>query len=277
MRKKHGATEKTSYRVYVQRDDILNEGHDYYVRGTLSISEMNSIKQIRARSLLVVDETEPLAAMLRDSEPPAHTLWRPRTPRVTDHWVAADRRIPIVRNTPRMLLQALQTPSASIQKNAFADIFPSTRTSSQPSDGRGRRRNDGRVNRPPRNSKSSDFEIHDTQSGTGFRVRIAQAATTPPEYAHLQVAYEVPRGNPLKRYQPTDFRLHGEDALDVSMNGCELVDSPSSGDSPANEMRLRITDPRQFALTVQGFDPNRDVHVKVDRWNGGDAADDTQI
>ena len=261
VQRRTGAREHSKFYLYAQRDDSLSEGHDYYVRGTLSISEMNFLGQIRARSLLVVEENEPLAAMLRDSEPPAHTLWRPQTHRVTDHWVATVRRINAVRYAPRALLRAMDAPTEGIQKDAFADIFfyerPDGR-SGGPSSERGRTQPPV-INHPPTHR---DFEIQDTQSGTGFRVRIATSATDPPAYARLRVAYEVPRGNPLNQYSPNDFRLHGPRALNMDMRGCQPI---GSNERAGNELILRIDDPSKFSLTVQGFDPNRDVYARVER------------
>ena len=264
VQRKRGAREQSEFRLYVQRDDSLTEGHDYYVRGTLSISEMDYLGQVRARSLLVVEENEPLAAMLRDSEPPAHTLWRPQTHRVNDHWVAAPRRIDAVRHAPRTLLRAMDTPTEGIQKDAFADIFFYERPDTQSG---GRSPGERRATPPNIDSTPTqpDFNVQNTQSGTGFRVRIAAGATSPTEYARLRVAYEVPRGNPLNQYSPNDFRLHGVGALNVHMQGCQSVIRLNGNERAGNELLLRINDPRKFAITVQGFDQNRDVYVRVEK------------
>ena len=262
VQRRKEAREQSEFRLYAQRDDSLTEGHDYYVRGTLSISEMNFLGQIRARSLLVVEENQPLAAMLRDSEPPAHTLWRPQTHRVTDHWVATTRRINAVRHAPRTLLRAMDAPTEGIQKDAFADIFFFER----PNGVSGGRRGGPGPPPPPLPPTHRDFDIQDTQSGTGFRVRIAAGATDPPAYARLCVAYEVPRGNPLSQYSPNDFRLHGSGALNVDMRGCQSIVTTTGGNERAgNELLLQIDDPDVFSLTVQGFDPNRDVYARVEK------------
>ena len=316
VQRKNGAREETKFNLYIQKDDALRDGHDYYVRGTLSISEMNFIGQTSARTLLTVHEREPLAAMLRDSEPPAHTSWRTSVHRVTDRWVAAPRRITAVRNASRRLLQALRTPTESIQKDAFADIFfyvePNSRVAS-----RGQRT--GTAATAGRravdiNGNPMKFEISNTHSGTGFRIRIPTDSENPPEYALLQVAYQTPRGNPIKSYTPNDFRLRD---LNITHKGCEVMMAnaeigtaekatfgkllrgifapPSEAASSAvkdtaatfdakmqdNEMRLYISDPRDFDLSVQGFDSNRDVYVKLDELSGdmelGGADNDTQV
>ena len=96
-------------------------------------------------------------------------------------------------------------------------------------------------------------------SGNGTR------STNPPAYARLRVAYEVPRGNPLNQYSPNDFRLHGVGALNVHMQGCQSIMQPKSDVRAGNELSLQIDDPSQFTITVQGFDPHRDVYVRVEK------------
>ena len=81
-----------------------------------------------------------------------------------------------------------------------------------------------------------------------------------PLTARLQAAYVTPAGNPLRRYQELDFQLHGDKALAVAVAGGDCRPG-----SKGNELLLTINDPANFALTAQGFDPQRDVHVRVAR------------
>ena len=268
VQKKSGALERTEFSLYAQRDDSLSEGHDYYVRGTLSISAMDYLGNTRARTLLVVSENEPLAAMLRDSEPPAHTMWRPQTARVREHWVAAKRRIDDVRFAPRSLLRALEAPRTGVQKDAFADIFPRMRPASTvvPKAPRHTRSRRERISLPP--AKPSIFAL--SESGTGFRVRLTDNVATPPGYARVRVAYDVPKGNPLGRYQSTDFRLRGAGALDVKIEGGGLESGPRDSEPLSNELYVSISDPQSFSVSVQGFDSNRDVYVRVDEVSAGE-------
>jgi len=267
VQKKNDARERTEFSLYAQRDDSLSEGHDYYVRGTLSISAMDYLGSIRARTLLVVNENEPLAAMLRDSEPPAHTMWRPQTARVTEHWVAAKRRVDEVRFAPRSLLRALEAPRTGVQKDAFADIFPRMRPASAPAPGPGPKTDGGPgIISPPAAAKST-FTI--SESGIGFRVRLASDVERPPEYARVRVAYDVPRGDPLNRYLPTDFRLQGAGALDVKVEGGSVKSGLRDSEPQSNELFVSIDDPRSFSVSVHGFDSNRDVYVRVDEVSTG--------
>ena len=103
----------------------------------------------------------------------------------------------------------------------------------------------------------ADFDIQ--RNGVGFRVRLAQGVAHPPMRVLLQVAYETPRGNPLKSYSPHDFRLHGDGALDVVAEGCQV--SPGA---KGNEVFLDIDDPDRFSVMVSGFDERRDVLARMD-------------
>ena len=252
----------TELRVYLQRDAALAEGQDYYVRGTLAIhGHMDFIRRRReACALLVVDERQPLAAMLRDAEPPAHTAWSPTASRAANRWVAAPRRIREIRNTPQNLLTLLEAPPEGLQKDAFVDIFFWDSGNGRNA---GRRiSEDGPTYRPRKPSpprRPQEFAI--VQIESGFRVRLAEGISDPPACVRVRVAYDTPRGNPLNRYCPEDFRLHGRDAdLALRMGGCRFRPGKAG-----NEVFLDIDDPEDFEFVASGFDPQRDVHIHIER------------
>ena len=253
----HRDKEPTSFRLYVQHDDSLTQGHDFYVRGDLSITDMDLIGRRKALTLLVADKEEPLAAMLRDSEPPAHTAWHPRSDRAAKRWVSARNQIDAVRNAAKNLLSIWDAAPVELQRDALAAFFPAS------GHGAARRRGTkgkpaGNRERPDLPPSHPDFDVH--QSGTGFRARLAPDASAPPRRVRLIVAYETPRGNPLNGYSPRDFRLHGQGALDVRLEGCQAI--PGDG---GNELLLEVAEPERFSVAVQGFDKRRDLFVRVER------------
>ncbi|MDE2940646.1 MAG: hypothetical protein OXR67_17265 [Chloroflexota bacterium] len=269
VQRRNGFRESSYYSLYLQKDTSLEEGHDYYVRGTLSIPNRDSIRGYSARALLVVNENERLAAMLRDSERPSHNAWYPQDDRVTKRWVATRNRITNVINAPSRLLRILEAAPEGLQRDALTDIFswdgnwgkptvpvsvpnviqePSSIPIVTPT--------------PPKDlpeSRATDFTT--TRVGTGFRVRGARSEDSrEPFRARLLVAYVVPRGNSFKHYRELDFSLHGPNSLEVTANGGSI--SPGSS---GNELFLDVEDPANFSLTVQGFDGFRDVRVDVKR------------
>ena len=231
VERKEKIKEPTTFRLYVQHDSSLSQGHDFYVRGGLSIGPMDLIGRHRARSLLIVDEGEPLAAMLRDSEPPAHTMWHPQSDRVARRWVSARNRINEIRSAANNLLAIWESAPVELQRDALADIFPMVGAG-----GRRHRGGDTGKRTPQRDhveviETHPDFGVH--RSGTGFLVRFTAGVDAPPKRVRLKAAYEVPRGNPMNSYSPHDFQLHGANQLNVQANGCTV----SPGDS-GNEILL---------------------------------------
>ena len=267
--RRNGSRENTCYNLYLQKDSTLAEGHDYYVRGTLSIPNRDSIRGYSARALLVVNENEPLAAMLRDSERPSHNAWYPQDDRVTKRWVATRGRITSVINAPSRLLRILEAPQEGLQRDALADVFSwdgswgqRTAPISVPNVIQEPASNPIITPDPPAPlPPPRQTDLTTTRLGTGFRVSGAVGGeSSGPFRACLEVAYVVPKGNPLKKYRELDFRLHGEESLEVTVTGGGV--SPGNA---GNVLFLDVADPAQFSLTVQGFDRFRDLRVKVDR------------
>ena len=265
QKKGSDSEEASSFRLYVQQDNSLAQGQDYYVRGFLSIPKMDEIRGHSARTFLVVDERdreqgvpEPLAAMLKDSEPPAHTIWSYASDRVNKHWRSVQRVLTEVRKAGNTLLTIWDSGPTELDKNALADLFPSS--------GEGERRRVGvtpggkTTGRPVIDQPTSHKDFNVTRADAGFRVRFSQGVISPPKKVMLEVAYEVQRGNALKSYSQHDFRLHGDDSLEVEYEGCRLSPGRSG-----NELYFDVDDWHRFTVAVRGFDPQRDVHVKVVR------------
>ena len=269
-----GSRENAYYSLYLQKDYDLAEGHDYYVRGTLSIPNRDSIRGYSARALLVVNENQPLAAMLRDSERPSHNAWYPQDDRVTKRWVGARGRISDVLNAPSRLLRILEGAPEGLQRDALADVFswdgnwgewlqpgaiPEPVPVPEPMIHEcGHNRNLVPPLPPPPPSRPRDFTL--TRTNSGFRVGISTARRGGDSFqGRLEAAYAVLRGNAFKKYREYDFRFHGDQALAVSVVG----GSVSAGNA-GNELLLQVDEPSNFSLIVEGFDPQRDVRVKVE-------------
>ena len=68
----------------------------------------------------------------------------------------------------------------------------------------------------------------------------------------IDVAYDIPNGNPLKNWAPQDFRL---DYMTVEVEGCNLTER--SG----NRITVASTGESLFKVSVRGFGSNRDLFV----------------
>ena len=100
----------------------------------------------------------------------------------------------------------------------------------------------------------------------GFVVRSGDTNGSPPPRALLiRAAYQIRRGNALKKYHPADFDLSQH--MKTDLTGATALEKKE------NRLRVRI-DNNDFRIEVTGFDPNRDVRVEVRRQEGDDASSD---
>ena len=257
---RQGAAERTpcDFRLYLERAESLPQGHDYFVRGHLSIPRMDHIQRHRARVLVTVDGESELGHLLRDSEGPAHVSWDPHEQRLKDRWRGGYARVQEVRRAAVLLLQRLVERPDEQQFDALADLFPA-----DPEPGRGRKPSA----RPGAGPSSTDTPPTPTPSplevsrtGEGFSVRAPQGRSLAGSQWSLRFAYDVVRGNPFRLFDRAaqqgtpDFSLGEEVEVHGRSAEVERV--------AANALRVRALGD-DFRLDVTGLDA-RDVIVEVD-------------
>ena len=247
------------FRLYLERAEGLPQGHDYFVRGHLSISHMDHIQRFRARVLVTVDGESALGHMLRDSEGPAHVSWDASEQRLRDHWIAGPERVREVRRAAERLLQRLVERPDEQQLDALADLFPA-----DPAPIRGRRQstrtgggasNGGKGDGPPR-------ALEVSRTGVGFSVHAPRdAAELAATEWSLRFAYDTVRGNPYRLFEQgaergvPDFSIG--DGVDVHERSAEVERVAD------NALRFRVLAP-DFRLDVTGLD-DRDLIVDLER------------
>ena len=268
-----------AFRVFLERDEELSEGHDYFVRGHLRIPGMDHIRRLRARALIVVERDSELGHLLRDAEGPAHVSWDPHAQRLKDRWRGGYERVQRVRRAAPLLLQPLIELPKQQLKTLLADIFPKdlpaeaapVPTGSDADGGGGT----GGVVDPP--SRERD-PIVVNKFEDGFSVHANSSLETPQPLAgskyRLEFAYDVARGGqstPFTRFNQgvkdgcPDFSLKSGD-LSIAYDGC------SPRNLSENEIEV-VIDADQFHLRVTGFD-GRDVAVRFNQISSAAAARD---
>ncbi|MCY3699913.1 MAG: hypothetical protein OXH46_09815 [Gemmatimonadetes bacterium] len=245
-----------SFHVFLESDDSLASGHDYYVRGHLHIPRMDYLTRHHARALIVVDNTSDLGHLLRDAEGPAHEKWRADAPRLKEKgWPAAAARVREVQHAAARILDALAEKPTDVRRDALSDLFPADAggrrgpgpARPQPTPVPGENRPALRIDRIPggfslRPSGNGD------PSGKTFRVRMA---------------YDVARGTTKTAFSRFDAGLRAG-CPDFSLGNGQLgleVDDCEAEVRSENELLLRVQGP-DFLIGVTGFD-ERDLVVKV--------------
>lgn len=256
------ASVRTDCRLYLERDDRLEKGHDYFMRGPLRIPRMDHIKAHNARVLVLVGDDSELGHMLRDAEGPAHESWDPHAPRLKEHWIGGFQRVQAVRRAAVHLLQCLLQRPNERQMDALADIFPGKLGQI----GRGTSGEPGRSTPAFLPTPSIPTPHLRIESPAGaFIVRAANNAKRDDvvdKAWNVRFAYDTVRGNPFTAFDAgarqgaADFSLDGvAGGLRLEHEGCKTnVLGP-------NELRFVALD-EGFRLRVSGFD-ERDVKVEV--------------
>lgn len=255
VRRKKERQGTTSYfRAVVEKDETVEQGKDYYVRGNLAISDIDTIKSYQARALVHIREDEPLAHLLRDTEEPSHSNWRAGSPRAKAKYVNVEQTVRFVKNAVRDILAALAVDKEEeVRENAFIDVFFVEKPKAGPG-GNGSEPEPAPWTAPRVEPSETDaFPFRIRKIGGGFTVSASEGGDLP-ESILVDLAYES-GGNPLSRYSPYDFRLE-EPPIVIESENCGFEGSGN---------RLAVTDIREgFSVVVAGFDVNRDLHIRAE-------------
>lgn len=248
--------ERAAFTVYMQRDLVGSGYRPVFVRGCIVVpnARQRAIKNQSLFSLVIIEEG-PLAVMLRAAEPPAHTSWSPDTANFRGRYEHGKLLIDFVVGAPKYLADALSDARTDRDLDVWADIFPAPDSEGDRSaEGKSRKgRKKGPqppVPLPPPRLKP--FRIEEVAGG--FSVARDNAGSTPlPRALEVIAAYDTSRGNPLKKYDPADFKLqnlrrNARDVHEVECRDNRVVVRPASDG---------------FRFEITGFDVNRDLVVKV--------------
>ncbi len=250
----------TSFRMYLERADGLSGGHDYFVRGHLSIPRMDHITRYKARVLVVVDGGSGLAHLLRDSEGPAHISWEPHEQRLRDHWVGGNSRVLEVRRAAVLLLQRLAERPDEQQFDALADLFPA-----DPADIRGRTKSPRRGGDSP--PPPPPPILNTSRTASGFSVTTPRGSDLIDSEWTLRFAYDVVRGNAFSLFD--QGARQGVPDFSIGPGQVEVLARSADVERTAdNAIRFRVL-AGDVRLDVTGLD-DRDVIVDMQRIESSD-------
>ncbi|QDU28885.1 hypothetical protein ETAA8_39910 [Anatilimnocola aggregata] len=243
--------------VFVQRGLETERGDTYYVREGMTITKINSRAASKGiRGLLLVDRG-PLAVLLGDTEGPAHEDWDSSAERPDLTWKVWKGRVKFVRGLVDSLVELLTPPNTEPDFDLLSDFF-----SVELPKGSQRKRSSGEDA-----TESPKFEppvvtpkwYRVTDRAGGFTVSRTPNVLLPEKgNLLLSVAYDLPRGDPLKNWSKFDFSL-GEQSGELKPTGRGLKVTRVQG----NQLLLHDFQ-ANFTLAIDGFDRHRDLYVRID-------------
>jgi hypothetical protein len=231
----------------------------HFYRQGLRISEIKSESVSGLRSLVIINDPE-LAAFLGAAEGVSHVDWSATTARFVGKYAYGQNWLAFVKGAPHQILRRARSAEEDEDLDLASDYFsipddedgpvlPPPVTPPEPPEGC------GPVvppPPPPPPRRPRRYRIEPLGDG-GFSVTATREV---PKGAVLTigVAYDIPGGNPIKNWQPADFRL---DYMTVEIEGGDLVEKSD------NKIQARSTGNEGLKVKVQGFDPQRDLFVEA--------------
>ena len=255
VQKKGEAPEETYFDLFLQKDDRLDKAEDHFVREGITLAGVKSLRQKGLRVIVWVKD-KALSCFLGDSENPAHTEWQERSPKFRGRYIRGPGCIRFVKNSPKEIVKLIYRPAKNEADNPLAmgsfdlqHLGPAKRpfqdTFLAPP------REAKKV--PPAQGKDEHFHLYFTEGG--FKLTLPPEIEKLPSGVLISTAYETPRGNPFLKYSIFDFDMN-KSPIRIKSSGARIVAKKLN--------RLFVEIHRSnFSLEVTGFDPNRDLKIKI--------------
>lgn len=251
--------QRTGFRMYLQRDPEYDRCEDHFIRQGITIADVHSLRTRGVRAIVSITDRH-LATFLGDSENPAHTQWERNNRVFKNRYTLAASTLDFVKTSTRNIAQILSQPYQPREPELLRQIFSVTMGAPEETKMRpepeaadeGRQESGGET---PEMSGGEGQALRLKPVRGGFRLQAASGEGAVPQSVAVYMAYEVRRGNPFARYRPLDFAVD-QPPITLAATGARVIQCR------LNLIQLLI-ERREFELTVTGYDPNRDLRVKV--------------
>jgi hypothetical protein len=254
LKEKSGVVKKTEFRVFIQRPEELVKGLDLYVRGGLTLPGEAKFRERKALGAMIAED-EAICSFLGDAENAAHTKWVSNAEKVRKNYRSPQARLQVIKNSVLDLYDLLAEVTEEVDELALSSFF----WCSEPEGGKaGRKKKSPVVIPKPPEPRPKDFSISSVDGGFSVSTHKDVSPDRFPRIVTIDVAYDVASGNPFKKYSPLDFRLDKNEGIVVALT----KGSGSVVERKENRLKFRV-DKSPFKLHLRGFDPLRDVKVKL--------------
>ena len=246
--------------VVLRRDGTELAARPWYIRDGILIphARKNRSSELRGICSLLLAEDPPIASFLGDAENPAHTEWNKESANFRMKYTNGPAILDFVRRCPIEVVRLLIERDKEMDKDLLVDFFsvvdecdrskPTTR-------GQAKVKRPGAEVERPAVPPPTVRPVTISEIKGGFVIRSTESFVSESSTVFVvHVAYQVRRGNPFKKYNQADFDLAQK--IRIRQEGCEIEEK--SG----NRLAFRVKQ-APFSLTVDGFDPKRDIRVRI--------------
>ena len=263
VREKDKETKWSFFDVFMLRNGTEERGRPVYIREGITITDVRG-KTTRGISSLVLVTHGPLATLLGDSENISHTQWQKEGSNYkAKYGRLGPSNLEFVSNSVAEILRLVSEVGEDADPAILIDLFSLPAEPDSAGAVRTRQKRPGAyqpgqqpppIPQPPP-PKPRAWRVQRIPGG--FRILRGDQNVPVPELLDIRLAYDVRRGNALKKYQPADFRI---DRAPIRIG--DDIQSVDFVERTGNRMIVRLLRP-DFRFSVTGFDPNRDLVVKV--------------
>jgi len=248
------------FNVYL-RQDGFKSGRPVFIREGIIISDIHAPRSPGVRSVVVVED-KPLATLLGDSENPAHTQWQKDSSNFKNKYTNGKSYIEFVTRVVSNIVSALAAKENQKDPYLFADIFSLPLDAIEDNDddllNTANPKGGDKTGGKPRKIKHREKPYQILRINGGFKVIPSNLEIQLQTQLRVLVAYDLRKGNPLKKYNPSDFEIEKSPIkYKDSQRGITVINVEE------NQIQFEVTH-SDFQLIVNGFDENRDLFVKVE-------------
>lgn len=266
--RRQGPDEIGELYVFLQRQPDEGRSDTYYVREGMTITKLNSRAGLRGVHAFVVVEKGPLASLLGDSEGPAHEDWDTSEDRPNRTWTKWKGRVKFCRRIVDDLAELLTPPATKADFDLLSDFFSIEKTEAPQRSRLPKHEGNGHPDFGDISAKPRWYRLDGRRGGFRIAHNPAQALPVSPRL-RVSVAYDLPSGNPIKKWSPFDFEFGKSSRLKLSGKNVKAV--PQAG----NIVILNI-EAEAFAFGVDGFDEHRDLLVRIDEVAPDETVEETE-
>jgi hypothetical protein len=256
IRRQSGVECATSFDLYLQKAPVGVKTESLFVRGAITVPEES--RYFRGRNVFgaLVAADEGIAEFLGDAENPAHTRWNGNADKLKRKWKSPSAKLSSIRHSLDSLYNLLAQAIESEEPDALIDVFSIEGAAMNAK----KRAKDGPTVSPPMPDLPTSRKLYRiVERQGGFSIRAAPGLTMDdlPLQIKVKAAYDILRGDPLRKYSPLDFDFNNK-GITINDEGANCVAIGS------NELQIDA-DALSFFVDVDGFDIHRDLLVKATR------------
>lgn len=255
LRRKTGEVCLTHFDLFLKKTPDGSKGRSLYVRSSITVPDEARYFSPRQTFGALVAKDEAITTFLGDAENPAHTRWNGKADKLKQ-WKAADTRLSEIRGSLSKLQSVLMQSVETVEPDALKDLF-SIKDVKKEADRRKPTPATPKPLIPELPVVPKWYRIERTSTGFSIRSGSGLVEENLPFQMQVKTAYDVFRGNPLKKFSPFDFDFYKRD-IQINAMGADWEVTA------ANEVTITVNKV-PFAVDFDGFDSKRDLMVKATR------------